>query len=144
MPDIRLHTPDDPAALVEVAPGPAGDAEAGQVHIGVRSGQGVQAGQDVRAGQYVPLVAAPAQARELAAALLRAADDAEARLKDTFPTVKAGELRRGDVRTGERVITVERVRADGDTVHVTWASDGGRQWTQSYAADTDIALRRRA
>ncbi|MGX1882961.1 hypothetical protein [Streptomyces sp. NPDC055287] len=132
MPDIRMHTPDEPAALVEVAPGPAGNAEAGQIHIGARG------------GEYVPLVATPAQARELAAALLRAADEAQAQLTDTYPTVKAGDLRRGDVRTGDRTITVERVRSDGDTVHVTWASDIGRQWTQSYPADVEIALRRRA
>ncbi|MET9508463.1 hypothetical protein ABZX62_08285 [Streptomyces flavidovirens] len=132
MPDIRMHTPDDSPALVEVATGPAGGAEAGQIHIGARS------------SAYVSLVATPTQARELAAALVRAADDAEAQVKDTFPTVRAGELRRGDVRTGERTITVERVRSDGDTVHVTWASDAGRHWTQSYAADTEIGLRRRA
>lgn len=135
MPDrtaIRLHTPDDPAALVEVATGPAEKAEAGQIHIGALG------------REYVPLVATPAQARELAAALLRAADAAEAQVKDTYPTVKAGELRRGDVRSGERTITVDRVRTDGDTVHVTWTSDVGRHWTQSYAADAEISLRRRA
>ncbi|WP_256096801.1 hypothetical protein [Streptomyces agglomeratus] len=132
MPDIRMHTPDDPAALVEVDTGPAGNAKAGQVHIGAR-GTG-----------YVALVATPAQARELAAALVRAADAVEVQVKDTYPTVRAAELRRGDVRTGERTITVERVRADGATVHVTWTSDAGRQWNQTYAADAEIALRRRA
>ncbi|MET9519218.1 hypothetical protein [Streptomyces sp. NPDC002994] len=135
MPDIRMYTPDGPAApveAVEVATGPAVNAAAGQIHIGARG------------SAYVPLVATPEQARELAAALLRAADEAQAQVKDTYPTVKAGELRRGDVRTGERVITVDRVRIDGDTVHVTWASDAGRHWTQSYATDADIDLRRRA
>lgn len=132
MPDIRMHAKDGSAALVEVATGPAAQAEAGQIHIGARG------------GEYVPLVATPAQARELAAALVRAADAAEAHVRDTYPTVTAGELRRGDVRTGERTITVERVRVDGATVHVTWASDAGRQWNQTYAADAEIALRRRA
>ncbi|GAA2935542.1 hypothetical protein [Streptomyces enissocaesilis] len=133
MPDIRMHTtPDGPAALVEVAPGPSVDAEAGQVHIGARG------------SAYVPLVATPAQARELAAALVRAAEAAEAQAEDTYPTVRAGELRRGDVRGGERALTVDRVRSDGDTVHVTWTSDAGRHWTQSYPADAEIGLRRRA
>ncbi|MBT2508391.1 hypothetical protein J7I98_21360 [Streptomyces sp. ISL-98] len=132
MPEIRMHTRDGGTHHVEVAPGPAGNAEAGQIHVGAHG------------SEYVPLVATPAQARELAAALLRAADEAEAQARDTYETVKAGELRRGDVRTGERTITVDRVRTDGDTVHVTWTSDVGRQWTQSYATDTDISLRRRA
>ncbi|GAA1518650.1 hypothetical protein GCM10009730_26290 [Streptomyces albidochromogenes] len=132
MPDIRMHTPDAPAALVEVATGPAGNAKAGQVHIGARG------------AAYVALAATPAQARELAAVLVRAADAAEARAQDTYPTVRADELRRGDVRTGERTITVERVRSEGGTVHVTWASEAGRQWNQTYAADAEIALRRRA
>ncbi|WP_255306260.1 hypothetical protein [Streptomyces sp. Wb2n-11] len=133
MPDIRMHTaPDGPAALVEVAPGPSVNAEAGQIHIGARG------------SAYVPLVATPAQARELATALLRAADAAEAQAEDTHPTVKAGELRRGDVRSGERTITVDRVRTDGGTVHVTWTSDAGRRWTQGYPADADVSLRRRA
>ncbi|MBT2401948.1 hypothetical protein [Streptomyces sp. ISL-100] len=47
MPDIRMYTPDDPAApveAVEVTTGPAGNAAAGQIHIGARG------------RSYVPLV----------------------------------------------------------------------------------------
>ncbi|MEV6794211.1 hypothetical protein AB0M87_19990 [Streptomyces sp. NPDC051320] len=86
---------------------------------------------------------APGQARELAAALLRAAADAE-RTEPAEPvTVEARELRRGDVRAGDRSMTVDRVRNAGHTTQVTWASDSGRSWTQEYAADTAIGLRRR-
>ncbi|MGR8011948.1 hypothetical protein [Streptomyces hypolithicus] len=132
MSDIRLNTPDHAEARMEVTTGPAAHAQAGQVHIAARG------------SQYVALVATPAQARELAAALVRAAGEAEAQALDTYPTVSAGELRRGDVRSGERPITVDRVRVDGDTAHVTWTSDVGRHWTQSYPADSRISLRRRA
>jgi hypothetical protein len=85
----------------------------------------------------------PAQARQLAAALVRAADEAESARKPEPVTVKARALRRGDVRDGDRALTVERVRADGSTVHITWTSGGGRNWTQSYPMDTDIRLRGR-
>ncbi|MEV8568870.1 hypothetical protein AB0436_25370 [Streptomyces sp. NPDC051322] len=85
----------------------------------------------------------PGQARELATALLRAAADAE-RAEPAEPvTVEARELRRGDVRAGDRSMTVDRVRHAGDTTQVTWASGSGRSWTQEYAADTAIGLRRR-
>ncbi|WP_328539831.1 hypothetical protein [Streptomyces sp. NBC_00344] len=85
----------------------------------------------------------PAQARELAAALMRAAEEAE-RAEPAEPvTVEARELRRGDVRAGERSMTVDRVRPAGATTQVTWRSDTGRTWTQDYTADTAIALRRR-
>lgn len=85
----------------------------------------------------------PAAARELAAALAAAAGEAEdARTADPV-TVKARELLRGDVRDGNRSMTVEAVRADGADVQVTWTSGGGRSWSQTYEADTDIRLRRR-
>lgn len=58
-------------------------------------------------------------------------------------TVEAGELRRGDVRDGDRAMTVESARIDGSTVHVTWKSGAGRSWTQAYAADAAITLKRR-
>ncbi|SCE05502.1 hypothetical protein [Streptomyces sp. PpalLS-921] len=86
----------------------------------------------------------PAAARELAAALLAAAREAEEERSEPV-TVQARELLRGDVRDGERVMTVEAVRTDGADVQVTWASEGGRRtWSQVYAAETAIRLRRRA
>lgn len=87
----------------------------------------------------------PAQARELAAALVRAANEAENLTPSEPVSVKAQELRRGDVRDGDRSMTVDRVKVDEaiSTAHVTWKSDAGRAWTQSYAMDTDIRLRRR-
>ncbi|WP_406141364.1 hypothetical protein [Streptomyces sp. NBC_01089] len=90
------------------------------------------------------LVCSPVRARELAAALLRAADEAERAQPVERVSVAARELRRGDVRDSDRSMTVERVRVQGDTVQVTWRSDTGRSWTQEYAAGTDIGLRRRA
>ncbi|MFE2505330.1 hypothetical protein [Streptomyces rubiginosohelvolus] len=85
----------------------------------------------------------PEAARELAAELLRAAEEAENARTGRPVTVEAGELRRGDVRDGDRAMTVESVRTDGSTVHVTWKSGAGRSWTQAYAADTAITLKRR-
>lgn len=87
----------------------------------------------------------PAQARELAAALVRAADEAENSASSEPVSVKARDLRRGDVRDGDRSMTVDRVKVDEgiSTAHVTWRSDAGRTWTQSYATDTEIRLRRR-
>lgn len=82
-------------------------------------------------------------ARELAAVLLRAAEEAENAPGERPVTVEAGELRRGDVRDGDRSMTVESARTDGSTVHVTWKSGAGRSWTQAYAADTAITLKRR-
>ncbi|MGW7097513.1 hypothetical protein [Streptomyces sp. NPDC054874] len=82
-------------------------------------------------------------ARELAAVLLRAAEEAENAPGEHPVTVEAGELRRGDVRDGDRSMTVESARTDGSTVHVTWKSGAGRSWTQAYAADTAITLKRR-
>lgn len=85
----------------------------------------------------------PAAARELAALLLRAAEETENAPGELPVTVTAGELRRGDVRDGDRAMTVESARTDGSTVHVTWKSGAGRSWTQAYAADTAITLKRR-
>ncbi|MET7415287.1 hypothetical protein [Streptomyces rubiginosohelvolus] len=85
----------------------------------------------------------PEAARELAAELLRAAEEAESAPAGRPVTVEAGELRRGDVRDGDRAMTVESARTDGSTVHVTWKSGAGRSWTQAYAADTAITLKRR-
>ncbi|MCA1275375.1 hypothetical protein LCE32_36020, partial [Streptomyces sp. 7G] len=85
----------------------------------------------------------PGAARELAAELLRAAEEAENAPTGRPVTVEAGELRRGDVRDGDRAMTVESARTDGSTVHVTWKSGAGRSWTQAYAADTAITLKRR-
>lgn len=86
---------------------------------------------------------APGAARELAAALIRAAEDAENAPGERPVTVAADELRRGDVRDGDRAMTVESVRSDGSTVHVTWKSGAGRSWSQAYDAGTAITLRRR-
>ncbi|MGW6723739.1 hypothetical protein [Streptomyces sp. NPDC054995] len=85
----------------------------------------------------------PEAARELAAVLLRAAEETENAPAERPVTVEAGELRRGDVRDGDRAMTVESARTDGSTVHVTWKSGAGRSWTQAYAADAAITLKRR-
>ncbi|NED24146.1 hypothetical protein, partial [Streptomyces anulatus] len=85
----------------------------------------------------------PEAARELAAVLLRAAEETENAPGERPVTVEAGELRRGDVRDGDRSMTVESARTDGSTVHVTWKSGAGRSWSQAYAADTAITLKRR-
>ncbi|MER5358506.1 hypothetical protein [Streptomyces sp. NPDC002785] len=89
------------------------------------------------------VICAPARARELAAALILAADEAESAQSAEPVTVKARALRRGDVRDGDRAMTVEGVRIDGATAHVTWKSGAGRSWTQGYDADAAITLRRR-
>ncbi|WSZ87182.1 hypothetical protein OG584_29655 [Streptomyces sp. NBC_00859] len=86
----------------------------------------------------------PAQARALAAALVRAAGEAEHAQPAELVTVEARDLRRGDVRDSDRSMTVERVRAQGDSVQVTWVSGTGRSWTQDYAAGAGIGLRHRA
>ncbi|MEU7330599.1 hypothetical protein [Streptomyces parvus] len=85
----------------------------------------------------------PEAARELAAELLRAAEETENAPAGHPVTVEAGRLRRGDVRDSDRAMTVESARTDGSTVHVTWKSGAGRTWTQAYAADAAIALKRR-
>ncbi|NEC64320.1 hypothetical protein [Streptomyces sp. SID9727] len=84
----------------------------------------------------------PARARELAAALGLAADEAESGPAEPV-TVRADELHRGDVRDGDRAMTVEAVRVEAGTAHVTWASGAGRSWNQMYDADAAIPLRRR-
>ncbi|MFH9683299.1 hypothetical protein [Streptomyces globisporus] len=85
----------------------------------------------------------PEAARRLAAELLRAAEEAENAPAGRPVTVGAGELRRGDVRDGDRAMTVESARTDGSTVHITWKSGAGRSWTQAYATDAAITLKRR-
>ncbi|ALC32259.1 hypothetical protein ABE83_32385 [Streptomyces sp. CFMR 7] len=85
----------------------------------------------------------PAAAREVAAALVRAAEEAENASAEGPVTVRADELRRGDVRDGERPMTVDGARTDGSTAHITWKSVEGRTWTQSYDVNTAITLRRR-
>ncbi|WP_228992063.1 hypothetical protein [Streptomyces sp. DH8] len=85
----------------------------------------------------------PRAARELAAALLRAAEETENAPGEHPVTVEAAGLRRGDVRDGDRAMTVESVRVDGSTVHVAWRSGAGRSWTQAYAADAAVTLKRR-
>ncbi|MEE1773902.1 hypothetical protein PUR34_38460 [Streptomyces sp. JV185] len=89
------------------------------------------------------LICTPARARELAAALALAADEADSAASARPVTVRARELRRGDVRDGDRVMTVDGIRVDGATVHVTWKSGAGRSWTQGYDAEAGITLRRR-
>jgi len=124
------------------------DAEGHDVPVVVTPGE---AGPDPRvsvtlsppAGELV-WSCTPAAARELAAALVRAAEETENAHAGGPVTVPAGELRRGDVRDGDRAMTVDGVRADGSTSHVTWKSGAGRTWTQSYDVNTAITLRRRA
>ncbi|WP_369381206.1 hypothetical protein [Streptomyces sp. cg36] len=100
-----------------------------------------------RVGGAEPSVAefGPAQARELAAALVRAADEAESPMLSEPVSVQARELRRGDVRDADQSMTVDGVKVDEaiSTAHITWKSDAGRIWTQSYAVDAVIRLRRR-
>ncbi|MEV7235052.1 hypothetical protein AB0N06_14045 [Streptomyces sp. NPDC051020] len=106
----------------------------------------VAAGVEVRAAGPsgdLSLICTPARARELAVALVRSADEVESAQSAEPVTVKAGRLRRGDVRDGDRAMTVEEVRVDGATAHITWKSGAGRSWTQGYDADAEIALRRR-
>ncbi|WP_335935553.1 hypothetical protein [Streptomyces sp. PTD5-9] len=114
------------AATLEVS---AADAEVG-IRVAAPSGS-------------LSLVCAPARARELAAELVRAAEAAEAAPASRPVEVRACELRPGDVREGDRLMTVESVRTAGDTVHVTWRSGAGRSWTQGYDAEAAIVLRRR-
>ncbi|MFJ4966640.1 hypothetical protein EES43_01870 [Streptomyces sp. ADI96-02] len=90
-----------------------------------------------------PWSCAPDAARRLAAALVRAAEEAESAPAARPVRVEAGELRRGDVRDGDRAMTVESVRGDGSAVHVTWTSGAGRRWTQTYDVGAAVSLRRR-
>lgn len=117
-------------AAWEVEPGTPGDP----LRVGLRV---------VAPDGRLDLGCTPVAARELAAALLAAADLVERASPAGPVTVTADELLRGDVRDGPRVMTVESARADGASVHVTWTSGGGRSWTQVYDATTPITLRRR-
>lgn len=127
---IEIEDAEGHGAALEVIPGPA----EGAPRVGILI-------ESPSAG--ASFSCSPAAARTLAAALVRAAEDVEdARSADPV-TVKARELLRGDVRDGDRVMTVEGVRRDGANVQVTWTSGGGRSWSQTYAAETDIRLRRR-
>lgn len=122
----------------------------GNDDTGVPAGrlEATSAGEDVEIRVGTPsgelsLICTPARARELATALGLAADEAE-RAESADPvTVRADELRRGDVRDGDRAMTVDSVRTDGATAHITWKSGAGRSWNQLYDADARITLRRR-
>ncbi|MFF9511049.1 hypothetical protein ACF1BU_31740 [Streptomyces sp. NPDC014724] len=105
-------------------------------------GSGVEVRVAAPTGEFV-LVCTPDRARELATALALAADGAESAGWEEPVTVQARELRRGDVRDGDRAMTVESVRVDGATAHVTWKSGAGRSWTQAYDAEAVLTLRRR-
>ncbi|MFD7721219.1 hypothetical protein [Streptomyces sp. NPDC059814] len=115
----------------------AGHLEVTPVGAGVEIRLGTPAGE-------LSLICTPDRARELAAALGLAADEVESVRSADPVTVRADELRRGDVRDGDRAMTVDGVRTDGATVHVTWKSGAGRSWNQLYDADARITLRRRA
>ncbi|MFD5876237.1 hypothetical protein [Streptomyces sp. NPDC060322] len=127
---IEIRDPEGREATMEVAPGPA----EGPLQVGI-----LIAGRPESASWSC----SPAAARELAAALVAAAAEAENARWAEPVTVKARELLRGDVRDGDRPMTVEAVRVDGASVQVTWTSGGGRSWSQMYEADADIRLRRR-
>ncbi|MFF3178004.1 hypothetical protein ACFVQ0_35895 [Streptomyces sp. NPDC057900] len=105
-------------------------------------GEGVEIRLGTPEGELA-LICTPERARELATALGLAADEADSVRTADPVTVRAGELRRGDVRDGDRAMTVDGVRVDGATVHVTWKSGAGRGWNQLYDADARITLRRR-
>lgn len=115
---------------------PAGYLEASPVGTGVEIRVGTPSGTH-------SLLCTPARARELATALGLAADEAESARSADPVTVSARELRRGDVRDGDRLMTVDSVRIDGATAHITWKSGAGRNWNQLYDADARITLRRR-
>ncbi|MEV0786076.1 hypothetical protein AB0I52_24600 [Streptomyces sp. NPDC050423] len=115
---------------------PAGHLEVTPVGAGVEIRLGTPSGE-------LSLICTPDRARELAAALGLAADEVESVRSADPVTVRADELRRGDVRDGDRAMTVDGVRTDGATVHVTWKSGAGRGWNQLYDADARIDLRRR-
>ncbi|WP_406099169.1 hypothetical protein [Streptomyces sp. NBC_01013] len=116
----------EPSEYLEVTP----VGEGVEIRVGTRSGE-------------LSLNCTPARARELATALGLAADEAESVRSADPVTVRADELRRGDVRDGDRAMTVDSVRIDGSTAHITWKSGAGRSWNQLYDADARITLRRR-
>ncbi|MEU1471948.1 hypothetical protein ABZ434_27460 [Streptomyces sp. NPDC005761] len=115
---------------------PAGRLEVTSAGSGVEITVGTPSGE-------LSLICTPARARELATALGLAADEAESARPAEPVTVRADELRRGDVRDGDRAMTVDSVRIDGATAHITWKSGAGRSWNQLYDADARITLRRR-
>ncbi|WP_406447938.1 hypothetical protein OG782_03655 [Streptomyces sp. NBC_00876] len=115
-----------PADSLEAVPADAGV----ELRIGTSSGE-------------LSLICSPDRARELAAELRLAADEVESVRSSDPVEVRAGELRRGDVRDGDRAMTVDGIRVDGATAHVTWKSGAGRSWNQQYDADARITLRRR-
>ncbi|MGW2656201.1 hypothetical protein ACWC1D_21425 [Streptomyces sp. NPDC001478] len=117
------------------------DAVAGDLEI-TPEGTGVRIRAVTASGAF-SLVCSPDRARELAAALGAAAEEAESARTADPVTVRADGLRRGDVRDGERAMTVDSVRVDGATVHIAWKSGAGRGWSQSYDAHAPIVLRRR-
>ncbi|MCX4967854.1 hypothetical protein OHA98_24435 [Streptomyces sp. NBC_00654] len=127
---VEIMDADGREVPVEVIAGAAGGPSLVAVRIGFPAGRS-------------DWTCAPEAARALAAALVRAAGEAEDARSARPVTVKARELLRGDVRDGDRAMTVVSVKADGSTVQVTWTSGAGRSWTQGYDADADIALRRR-
>ncbi|WP_030123487.1 hypothetical protein [[Kitasatospora] papulosa] len=127
---IEIRDPEGRGATLEVTPGPV----EGPLQVGLLIG-----------GPSAPTAwsCTPAAARELAAALVAAAGEAESARESEPVTVEARDLLRGDVRDGDRLMTVEAVRADGANVQVTWTSGAGRSWSQVYEADAAIRLRRR-
>lgn len=128
---IEIRDTEGHGARLEVAPGPA----EGPLQVGIRI--------EGPPGPASSWSCSPAAARSLAAALVAAATEAESARSARPVTVKARELLRGDVRDGDRLMTVEAVRTDGANVQVTWTSGGGRSWTQMYDAEAGIRLRRR-
>lgn len=127
---IEIRDTGGHGARLEVGPGPA----AGPPQVGIRI-EGPSA--------HASWSCSPAAARELAAALVAAAAEAESARSTEPVTVRARELLRGDVRDSDRLMTVEGVRTDEAGVRVTWTSGGGRGWTQMYDPETTIRLRRR-
>ncbi|MFI6863055.1 hypothetical protein ACIBKZ_24715 [Streptomyces sp. NPDC050421] len=105
-------------------------------------GEGVEIRVATPSGE-LSLICTPGRARELATALGLAADEVESVRSADPVTIRADELRRGDVRDGDRTMTVDSVRIDGATAHITWKSGAGRSWNQLYDADARITLRRR-
>lgn len=98
----------------------------------------------------------PAQARELAAALLRAADEAEwSAGVNTYPEVAAGDLRigdvlrpsvdyRGDDNDQTAVCTAVLKRIDAPYLRVTWRTQGSSEtWTSTMHAKESVCLMRR-
>ncbi|MFJ5103235.1 hypothetical protein [Streptomyces sp. NPDC088554] len=100
--------------------------------------------------------ATPAQARAVAAALFRAADEAEWAASggvpqrpenqeeeiDPYPIVTAVEMRSGDVLNDKVHIVAEKMWMAGGFVNVRWTS-GGDHWTNTYQSEDRISLIRR-